>query len=143
MKHRLGGLENVSMGLGADNIPFELHNKMSGVEAFDKVADQMLNNALESIFADIGGFDFDVKCGTDGFSVQFGYEPAYKHDPYKMCCICSEKQKSYIKKGVADEYYGKHIRLDYNKTLADADCDSSFAEFVEMWYPQLMNAYKS
>lgn len=30
MRHRIGGLENVYMGLGADNIQYELNNTWSG-----------------------------------------------------------------------------------------------------------------
>jgi len=29
MRHRIGGLENVYMGLGVDNLPYELDNSWS------------------------------------------------------------------------------------------------------------------
>ena len=65
MRHRIGGLENVYMGLGADNIPYELDNTWSGHKELDTVADKMLDDAVETLFAEIGGFDYKVTCNVE------------------------------------------------------------------------------
>lgn len=80
MRHRIGGLENVYMGLGADNIPYELDNTWSGHKELDTVADKMLDDAVETLFAEIGGFDYKVTCNNNSFKILFGREPAYKQD---------------------------------------------------------------
>lgn len=141
MRHRIGGLENVYMGLGADNIPYELDNTWSDNKELNGIADKMLDDALEKIFKpnDIEGFDFKVVGDKSKFVVMFGFEPAYKHDPYMMCCITSYYKDSYIEKGVATDYYGKGVEIDYRKTVIEDDCDKVFIEFVDEWYPKLLD----
>lgn len=137
MKHRLGGLENVHMGLGADDIPFKLDNSWSTNKELNAVADKMFNEALATIFKEIGGFDFKVVGDKNKFNIMFGYEPAYKHDPYLMCYVTSDYKDGYIEKGTADEYYGKHVNIESHKTLIENDCDKDFVDLVDKWYPEL------
>lgn len=101
MRHRIGGLENVHMGLGADNIPYELDNTWSENKELNDICDKMFNAALPVLFEEIGGFDFKVEGDAARFCIRFGYEPAYKHDPYIMCCITSDYNSCYIEKGKA------------------------------------------
>lgn len=142
MRHRMGGLENVCMGLGADNIPYELDNSWSGNKNFDEVADKMLHEALGALFSEIGGFDFKVECNDDSYKITFGFEPAYKHDPYLMCCITSKYEDCYMKKGVADGYYGKSVKLSLDKKIKEDGCDKTFVCFVDKWYPVLNKILK-
>jgi hypothetical protein len=144
MKHRIGGLQNTYMGLGADNIPYELDNTFSGNEKLDKVAHEMFEVALETICKknDIDAFDFKVISDNKSFDIKFGYEPAYMHDPYFMICITSFYKDSYIAKGVAKGYYGKDIEITYHKTAVDEDRDKDFGEFLDEWYPKLLECFE-
>lgn len=138
MRHRIGGLENTYMGLGADNIPFELDNTWSGHKELDAVADKMLDDAVDTLFAKIGGFDYTVACENDSFKILFGREPAYKHDPYQMCTVTSSYDECNIKRGTAKGYYGRDVEIEYDKNITDADCDKAFVEFVDKWHPHLL-----
>jgi hypothetical protein len=138
MRHRIGGLENVYMGLGADNIECELNNTWSENQLLNKVADEMLNDAVDKLFSEIGGFDFDVRCNDNSFVITFGFEPAYMYDPYQMCKITSEYKDSSITKGIAKGYYGKDVEITYSKTVIDKDCDENFVDFVDKWYDKLL-----
>lgn len=142
MRHRIGGLENTYMGLGADNIPFELDNSWSENKKLNEIADAMLNNALETIFKsrDISGFDFKVDGDLSKFKIYFGIEPAYKYSPYLMCCITSFYKDSYIESGKAHDYYGTDVRVDAHATIVDDNCPKDFLDFVCEWYPKLCEA---
>lgn len=100
MRHRLGGLQNVYMGLGADNIPFELDNSWSDNEKLNAVVREMFDDALEKLFRpnDIYGFDYKVTGDIRSFQIMFGCEPTYKHDPYLMFLISSNRLDSCIKR---------------------------------------------
>lgn len=141
MRHRIGGLQNVYMGLGADNIPYELDNTWSDNEKLNKVSDDMFNEALEKIFEkrDIGGFDYKVTGNQAKFDIMFGREPAYKHDPYLMCYIGNKKEDSYIENGVATGYYGKEVKIESRKRYGDSEYDKEFNEFVDKWHPLLLD----
>jgi len=145
MRHRIGGLENVYMGLGVDNLPYELDNSWSRNIELNKVADTMLDEALEVLFRpnDIYGFDFKVESKNNQFVITFGREPAYKHDPYLMFCITSDYKDSYIKRGKAEGYYGADVKIGYDKKIIDEDCDEEFVCFVNKWYPLLLNTLKN
>jgi hypothetical protein len=140
MRHRIGGLENTYMGLGADNLPYELDNSWSRNKELNKVADKMLDEALKILFEpnDIFAFDFKVESKNKNFVITFGREPAYKHDPYLMFCITSYYKDSYIKKGKAEGYYGDDVKIEYDKKIIDEDCDEEFIFFVDKWYPLLL-----
>ena len=140
MRHRIGGLENVYMGLGADNIQYKLDNTFSGNEKLDKVADDMFNNALETICKknNVYGFDFKVVGDNKSFDIMFGYEPAYKYEPYFMIRITSFYKDSYIEKGCVKGYYGRDIEITYRKKAVDEDRDEDFGKFIDEWYPRLM-----
>jgi len=140
MRHRIGGLENVYMGLGADNIPYELDNTLSGNKALDAVADKMLDDAVDTLFSEIGGFDYKVTANNGSFKILFGREPAYKHDPYQICTIATLYNECNIKRGTARGYYGKDVEIEYDKNISDIDCDKAFVEFVDKWHPQLLEA---
>lgn len=140
MRHRIGGLQNVYMGLGADNIPYKLDNTWSGHKELDVVADKMLADAVDTLFAEIGGFDYKVETDNDSFKILFGREPAYKHDPYQMCTIASSYDTCNIQRGTARGYYGKDIEIEYDKNVTDEDCDKAFIEFVDKWHSQLIEA---
>lgn len=140
MRHRIGGLENVYMGLGADNIPCELDNTYSQNEQLNDVVKAMFEEALDLLFSDIGGFDFKVVSSEKGFKVMFGFDPAYMHDPYKMCVITSEYKNCKIEKGVATGYYGKDIEINYSKSVVDEDCDKGFMKLVDEYYPKMIKA---
>jgi len=140
MRHRIGGLENVYMGLGADNIPFILDNTFSNNEKLNVIVDEMITNALDTICKknEIEGFDYKVISEGRSFKILFGYEPAYKHDPYFMICITSKYKDSYIEKGVAKGYYGKDVEITYKKTAISEEPDKDFVEFLDNWYQKLM-----
>lgn len=140
MRHRLGGLQNVFMGLGADNIPFELDNSWGDNVNLNEVVTKMFDDALKRLFKpnDIYGFDYKVTGDISLFKIMFGHEPAYKHDPYLMFCISSNRLDSYMKKGVARGYYGRDVEITYMKTAAEEDCDKEFLDFLDKWYPQFM-----
>lgn len=140
MRHRIGGLENVYMGLGADNIPYELDNTWSGHKELDAVADKMLDDAVGTLFSEIGGFDYKVITDDHSFEILFGREPAYKHDPYQMCTITSIYDECKIQRGTAKGYYGKDVEIEYDKNVTDEDCDKAFINFVNKWHPQLLKA---
>lgn len=142
MRHRIGGLQNVYMGLGADNILYELDNTWSGHKELDAVADKMLDDAVDTLFSKIGGFDYKVTTDNNSFKILFGREPAYKHDPYQMCTITSLYNECNIKRGTARGYYGEDVEIEYDKNISDADCDKAFVEFVDKWHPQLLEAMK-
>jgi hypothetical protein len=139
MKHRIGGLENVYMGMGADNIPYELDNSWSDNKELNKVADEMLDEALEVLFKknDISAFDYKVEGSENSFTITFGFEPAYKHDPYLMFCITSNYNDSFMKKGIATDYYGTGIEINYDRKISDKNCDKTFVRFVDKWHPVL------
>lgn len=140
MRHRLGGLQNVYMGLGADNIPYELDNSWSDNEKLNAVVSEMFDDALEKLFKpnDIYGFDYKVTGDICSFQIMFGCEPAYKHDPYLMLSISSNLLDSYMEKGAARGYYGKDVEITYKKTVAEEDCDKDFLDFLDKWHSQLM-----
>lgn len=140
MRHRLGGLESAYMGLGADNIPYELDNSWSNNENLNTIADKMFDEALEILFEPNGvcGFDYKVIGNIKDFTILFGREPAYKHDSYLMYCITSNRKNSYMKKGTARGYYGRDVEITYDKTVRDDDCDKVFVDFLDKWYPRLM-----
>lgn len=140
MRHRIGGLENVYMRLGADNIPYELDNTWSDNIKLNAVADKMFDDAVNALFAELGGFDYKVICDDKTFKIFWGREPAYKHDPYQMCTITSSYDECNIKRGTAKGYYGKDVEIEYDKDVTDADCDKAFLEFVNKWHPQLIKA---
>lgn len=144
MRHRIGGLENTYMGLGADNIPYELDNGWSGNKKFDAVAEEMFKDALETICAENGieGFDFNVKADDKSFMILFGFEPAYMHDPYFMVGISSEYDKCFLKKGKAKGYYGKDVKITYTKTMGDKKPNKAFTEFVDKWHGKLIDSLK-
>lgn len=140
MRHRLGGLQNVYMGLGADNIPYELDNSWSDNEKLNAVVREMFDDALEKLFRpnDIYGFDYKVTGDIRSFQIMFGCEPAYRHDPYLMFLISSNRLDSCIKKGVAKGYYGKDVEMAYRNTAAEEDCDKDFLDFLDKWHSRLM-----
>lgn len=140
MRHRIGGLENVSMGLAGDNIPFDLDNTWSGNAELNKTADKMFDDALESIFKDIGAFDFKVRGNAAQFEIAFGFEPAYKHDKYRMVKINQDINKCQVENGVAVEYYGGKVRIDKIDIYGTENCDEKFTAFVDKWHPKLMEA---
>lgn len=131
------------MGLGADNIPYELDNTWSGHKELDAVADKMLDDAVDTLFAKIGGFDYKVETDNDSFKILFGREPAHKYDPYQMCTIASSYDTCSIQRGTARGYYGKDVEIEYDKNVTDKDCDKAFVEFVNKWHPQLIEAMNS
>jgi len=137
MRHRIGGLENFSMGLGADDIPYELDNSWGENKELNAVIDNMFDEALITVFKEIGYFDYKVVGDKTKFIIMFGYEPAYKHEPYLMCCITSNYKDSYIEKGEATDFYGKGVKLDSHKVVVDEDCDKDFVNFVDEWFPKL------
>lgn len=143
MRHRIGGLQNAYMGLGADNIPYELDNTWSGHKELDAVADKMLDDAVDTLFAKIGGFDYKVVCDNDSFKILFGREPAYKHNPYQMCTITSTYGECSIQRGTAKGYYGTDVEIEYDKSVTDEDCDKTFIEFVNKWHPKLLEVMNS
>jgi len=145
MRHRIGGLENTYMGLGADNLPYELDNSWSRNTELNKIADKMLDEALEKLFRinDIYAFDFKVESKNNQFVITFGREPAYKYDPYLMFCITSYYKDSYMKKGKAEGYYGDNVKIYYDKKIVDEDCDKVFVDFVDKWYPLLLETLKN
>ena len=146
MRHRIGGLENVYMGLGADNISSELDNKWSENEKFNTVVREMFDDALETICKkeNIHGFDFNINISDDSFTIMFGIEPAYKYDPYFMICIDSDYIKSYIEKGIARGYYGRDIEITYKKSFVIVQLSDKYymdyKDFVDKWYPKLLES---
>lgn len=140
MRHRLGGLQNVYIGLDGDNIPYELDNSWSDNEKLNAVVEKMFDDALDKIFKPNGihGFDYKVIGDIKSFQIMFGYEPAYKHYPYLMFSISSNRPDSYMKKGVARDYYGSDVEITYKKTVAEEGCDKEFLDFLDKWYSQLM-----
>ena len=139
MRRRFGGLENVHMGLGVDNIPYELDNTWSENENLNAVALKMFDDALETIFKDrnLSGFDFKVQSDLSDFNIMFGFEPAYQYDPYLMFCITAAYKDSYMETGVATSEYATEVRTDKHSRVVDEDCDSDFVNFVDKWYDEL------
>lgn len=130
------------MGMGADNIPYELDNTWSENRKLNAVADKMLDDAVDTLFTELGGFDYRVICDDKSFQILFGREPAYKHDPYQMCTITSLYEECSIKRGTAKGYYGRDVEIEYDKNITDEDCNRAFVEFVDKWYAQLLEAMK-
>lgn len=139
MRHRIGGLENVCMGLGADDIPYELDNSWSENQRLNNVVDEMFDNALEMIFKVRGvpGFDFKVDGDSEKFIIHFGFEPAYQFDPYLMFCITSSYNNSYIQIGKAVGEWAKEIEKEKPKYIIDESCDEDFVLFVDKWFPRI------
>lgn len=134
MRRRMG---NMNTGLGNPN-PELFDNKWTEDDEFNKAVKNFFEDALDNIkeLNDIGGFDFGLILQNDKFTIAFGIEPTYKHDPYILYYVSSKKLNSQIRRGKANGYYGSDIEID--ETIWFLDLPEDFRECIDRHYDKLM-----
>lgn len=137
MRRRLTG--NLCTGLGNPS-PVIFDNKWTDNEKFNEAVKLFFEDALnllnDETINDVGGFDFKIELGDNGFRILFGIEPSYMYDSYICYCFDSEKENSYIHKGQDFGYYGADIKIKSNKSYKR--CGKEFRECMDKHYENLM-----
>lgn len=85
--------------------------------------------AIETYFQRWEGFDFSVNKNY----IAVGIEPSYQYDKLKILYIHKNKEKSYIKTGIAFGGYGSQV-VASQKFYKDYKNSCKFVKFVDKWH---------
>ena len=138
MRRRMNS--GVHTGLG-NPAPEIFDNKWTNNTDFNDAVRAFFDDVLKSekAFSDFGGFDFKIDFRPWGFTIKFGIEPAYKHDPYVCYCLDSNKDDICVYKGKAHSYYGSDIRISSVRRYKDGSLTKKYQSLVDKHYDKLVS----